>query len=125
MKRLVMKMSANYSCIHEEMLQKHNVKITALEKELSYKKERLDELKEDNKRMENKIDDIKESVNKIIMASKSDDDKLDKRLTKIETRLQTQEEISRDNKDDFNLKLGVVTVIFIVLTFYFNFIHHL
>ena len=115
----------NYQCVHEQTLQDHSLKITALEKEVSFKKEKLDDLKKDNERMETKIDEIKDSVNEIILASKKDDEKLDKRLLKIETRLETQEKISKDNKDDFNLKLGIITVIFLALTFYFNFIHHL
>lgn len=110
---------------HEEQIQNHSIQIKALETEIQFKKEKLDDLKRDNERMEQKIDDIKESVNEIILASKKDDDKLDKRLLKIETRLQTQEELQKSNKDDFNLKLGIITVIFIALTFYFNFIHHL
>lgn len=114
-----------YPCHHEELLQDHSLKIATLEKEISFKKEKLDELKKDNERMESKIDEIKDSVNEIILASKSDDDKLDKRLLKIETRLKTQEEIAKNNRDDFNLKLGIITIIFLALTFYFNFIHHL
>ena len=114
-----------YNCIHEELLQDHSLKITALEKEVSFKKEKLDDLKRNIERIETKVDDIGDSVNKIILASKNDDDKLDKRLLKIETRLETQESMARDNKDDFNLKLGIITVVFLALTFYFNFIHHL
>lgn len=115
----------SYDCMHETLLQDHSLKIATLEKELSFKKEKLEELKKDNDRMESKIDDIKDSVNKIILASKNDDDKLDKRLLKIETRLATQEKLQKDSRDDFNLKLGVVTLLFLALTFYFNFIHHL
>ena len=114
-----------YQCHHEELLQDHSLKLATLEKEISFKNEKLDDLKKDNERMESKIDEIKDCVNEIILASKKDDDKLDKRLLKIETRLETQEEISKTNRDDFNLKLGVITLIFLALTFYFNFIHHL
>ena len=114
-----------YNCIHEELLQDHSLKITALEKEVSFKKEKLDDLKRDIERIETKVDGIGDSVNKIILASKGDDDKLDKRLLKIETRLETQEKLQKDSRDDFNLKLGVVTLLFLALTFYFNFIHHL
>lgn len=114
-----------YNCIHEELLQDHSLKLTALEKEISFKKEKLDDLKTDIERVEGKVDKINDSVNKIILASKDDDDKLDKRLLKIETRLETQEELSKSNRDDFNLKLTIITVIFLALTFYFNFIHHL
>lgn len=114
-----------YDCMHENLLQDHSLKIASLEKEIIFKKERLDDFKKDNERMETKIDEIKESVNKIILASKNDDDKLDRRLLKIETRLATQEKLQKDNKDDFNIKLTVITVIFLALTFYFNYIHHL
>ena len=115
----------NYNCVHEELIQDHSLKIATFEKELSFKKEKLDDLKEDNRRMEEKLDDIKECINEIIHASKKDDDKLDKRLLRIETRLETQEELSRTNRDDFNLKLTIITVIFLALTFYFNYIHHI
>lgn len=114
-----------YDCMHEKLLQDHSLKIATLEKELSFKKEKVEELKKDNVRMESKIDDIKDLINKIILASRNDDDKLDKRLLKIETRLATQEKVQKDNRDDFNLKLGVITLLFLALTFYFNFIHHL
>ena len=110
---------------HEELLQDHSLKITALEKEVVFKKEKLDDLKKDNERMEAKLDEIKDSVNEIILASKRDDEKLDKRLLKIETRLETQEKLQKENKNDFNIKLSIITVIFLALTFYFNFIHHL
>lgn len=118
-------MSNNYDCMHEEMLQDHSLKITALEKEVTFKKEKLDDLKKDVERIEDKLDDIKQDVSEIILASKKDDDKLDKRLLKIETRLSTQEDLAKNNRDDFNLKLGVITLLFLALTFYFNFIHHL
>ena len=118
-------MTDNYKCMHEEILQDHSLKITALEKEVTFKKEKLDDLKRDVERIEDKLDDIKKDVSKIILASKNDDDKLDKRLLKIETRLQTQEDLAKNNRDDFNLKLGIITIIFLALTFYFNFIHHL
>ena len=115
----------DYTCIHEEQIQNQSRKIERIDAELNYKKEKLEYLQRSNERMEEKIDEIKESVNQIVLGSKKSDDLLDKRLLKIETRLETQEKLSKDNKDDFNLKLGVVTLIFIALTFYFNFIHHL
>lgn len=115
----------NYSCLHEGMLQDHSLKINALEKEVSFKKEKLDDLKKDNEEIKLSLKELNASVNEIILASKDDDDKLDKRLLKIETRLETTEQLQKQNSDDFNLKLGIITVIFLALTFYFNFIHHL
>lgn len=123
----VMRMQNNglEHCLHEELLQDHSLKLTAVETELNYKKERLDELKKQNEKIQDTLDELKEDINKMVIASKTDDEKLDKRLLKIETRLETQEQMSQNNRDDFNLKLGIVTVIFLALTFYFNFIHHL
>ena len=79
-------------CIHEDQFIGQSRAIERLDAELGYKKQRLDELKEDNKRMEEKIDDIKESVNEIIRASERDDNKLkdiineqDNRITALES----------------------------------------
>ena len=83
---------AEYNCLHEELLQSHSLQLKEHETELHYKKEKLDEIKEDNKRMEEKLDDIKECVNEIIIASKRDDSQLkeiiakqDNRITALET----------------------------------------
>lgn len=111
-----------HDCIHEDMLLSHNRTIERLDAEMDYKKEKLDDLKESNRRMEEKIDEIKESVNEIILKSTADDDKLDKRILAIETELQVQRDITNKNRSDFNTKLTIVSVIFIVLTFYFNFL---
>ena len=84
--------SNSYTCIHEEQIIGQSRKIERLDAELNYKKQRLDELKEDNTRMEKKLDEIKNCVNKLILASKQDDDKLkdiineqNNRLTALET----------------------------------------
>ena len=116
-------------CLHEELLQDHSLKLTAVEAELNYKKERLDELKNQNEKIQDTLnelkEDIKEDISKIVIASKTDDEKLDKRLTKIETRQEVLDDANKKNRDDFNTKLTIITVIFLALTFYFNFIHHL
>lgn len=111
-----------HECLHEEQIFGQSRTIERLDAELGYKKQRLDEIKEDNRRMEEKIDDIKDCVNKLMLQSKKDDDKLDNRLTKIETRQKVQDEMIDKNRADANLRLYVVIVIFAVLTFYFNFI---
>lgn len=121
MKILVM-MKMAHECLHEEQIFGQSRTIERLDAELGYKKQRLDEIKEDNRRMEEKIDDIKDCVNKLMLQSKKDDDKLDNRLTKIETRQKVQDEMIDKNRADANLRLYVVIVIFAVLTFYFNFI---
>ena len=40
---------ANYECFHEELLQDHNLKLKELEKEVQYKKEKIEYLKEKSK----------------------------------------------------------------------------
>ena len=81
-----------HDCIHEDHFIGQSRAIERLDAELAYKKQRLDELKEDNKRMEKKIDDIKDCVNEIILASKRDDGILkdiineqNNRITALET----------------------------------------
>lgn len=115
-------MNNPHDCIHENMILSHNRTIERLDAEMDYKKEKLDDLKESNRRMEEKIDEIKESVNEIILKSQTDDDKLDKRILAIETEQQVQRELTKKNRADFNTKLSIISIIFLVLTFYFNFL---
>ena len=110
-----MKMAAEYVCIHEDQIRGQSIAIERLDAELSYKKEKLDDIKADNRRMEEKIDDIKEYLNKIILKSKTDDDKIENRLTALETE---QKVMEKEN----NKKLVVIGVILAILTFYFNYI---
>ena len=91
-KWLMMTDKVEYNCIHEELLQSHSLQLKEHETELHFKKEKLDEIKSNNERMEEKIDDIKDSVNEIILASKRDDSQLkeiiakqDNRITALET----------------------------------------
>ena len=90
--------------------------------ELKYKKEKLDELKEDNRRMEKKIDDIKDCVDKIVVKSQEGDNKLDKRLTAIETEQQVIKEMQEKNRSDANLKIALVGIIIAALSFYLNYV---
>lgn len=110
-----------HKCLHEEQIMGQSRTIERLDAELGYKKERLDELKEDNKRMEKKIDEMSDNLNSFILTSDSKDTKLDLRLTKIETKQEVQDEETKKNRDDFKLWLAIITVIFGALTFYFNF----
>ena len=119
----------NHKCLHEERILSQSKAIERLDAELIYKKERLDDLKEDNRRMEEKIDEIKNCLNKVVVKSKTDDDKLERRLVAIETEQRVIKELTDQNRADFNFKLTIVTIIFgaislfiALLTFYFNFI---
>ena len=119
-----MKMGAksDYVCVHEEQIQGQSRAIERLDAELTYKKERLDDLKEDNRRMEKKLDELSSDISDFIAQSDTKDYALNERIIKIETRQQVQDEATQKNRDDFKLWLSIVTVIFLALTFYFNFI---
>ena len=110
-----MMMVAEHNCPHEEQIQTHSRIIERLDAELGYKKQRLDDLKEDNRRMEEKIDDIKECMDKIVLKSQTDDNKLETRLVAIETEQKVM-------KAEQNKKIAIVGVILAVLTFYFNYL---
>lgn len=110
-----------HTCIHEEQIQEQSVTIGKLSAEMAYKKEKLDSLKEDNRRMEDKIDALSKNINDFINESDSKDFALNERLVKIETRQQVQDDATKKNRDDFKLWLAIITLIFGALTFYFNF----
>ena len=110
-------------CLHEEQINGQSRMIERLAAELDYKKERLDEIKENNRRMETKIDRINENLNGFIQDSDSRDTKLDLRLTKIETRQEVLDKAQKDNRDDFKLWLAIITVVYGAITIYFNFLH--
>ncbi len=117
-----MTMGANdHVCIREEQIQDQSRAIGRLDAELTYKKERLDDLKEDNRRMERKIDELSNDISDFISQSDSKDYELNERLIKIETRQEVQDEATKKNRDDFKLWLSIVAIIFAILTFYFNF----
>ena len=85
-------MQMNHECIHEEQLIGQSRAIERLDAELNYKKERLDDLKRDNEKIQDTLNQINKCVNKIVLASKRDDDRLktiiyeqDNRITALET----------------------------------------
>lgn len=112
---------SDHVCIHEEQLQGQSRTIERLDAELTYKKERLDDLKEDNRRMEKKLDELSSDISEFISQSDTKDYALNERIIKIETRQQVQDEATKKNRDDFKLWLSIVAIIFAILTFYFNF----
>ena len=71
-------MAVNYECCHEQLLQDHSLKITQLEKEVEFKKEKIDALQESMEKIDKKLD-------KIIQRSEQRDTDIDKRVTSLET----------------------------------------
>lgn len=111
-------------CLHEEQLQGQSRAIERIDAELNYKKEKLQELKEDNRRMEEKLDDIKDCLNKIQVASNKNDSELEVRLKATETKIDDLEEKIDTNKKDLEnrtnqayVKIGLIfTAITIIIS---------
>ena len=113
-------MTTPHECLHEEQIQGQSRAIERIGAELNYKKERLDDLKEDNKIMQQKLDEIKDCVNQLIVKSKTDDDNLEKRLVAIETEQKViKEQTDKQMKlqqSDFNKKIAIISTIFGLIT---------
>ncbi len=70
---------------HEQQIQQNTREIAELQTRAEYKERRIDELYTKIEKMEDKIDNINENVNKIVQSSIESDNKLEQRLTKLET----------------------------------------
>ena len=75
-------MDANYECVHEELLQDHNLKLTELDKEVQFKREKIEALSTSMKEVNNKLD-------KLILHSEKSDFDIDTRVTQLETTQKT------------------------------------
>lgn len=89
------KKQTDYICIHEDQIQNQSRKIERIDAELGYKKEKLDDLKEQNEKMQDTLEEIRKDINKIMLKSKDGDTELNKRIIKLENQNQTlQQEIT-------------------------------
>lgn len=100
--------SPNYECIHEELLQEHNLQINDIQNELNYKKEKLDELKKDNEKIQESLNDIQKSVNNIVLASNRDDNHLKDIINKQDNRITALE--SRNNTLNWVIGIGFTAI---------------
>ena len=81
----------NETCLqHEEQIQELARKTAELEAHASFKEQRIMEIIEDNKRIEGKIDNLTDTVNKVMLNSIKDDNNLNQRVTTLETTIKTQ-----------------------------------
>ena len=133
----VMTMSVNETpCIaHEEQIQELARKTAELEAHANFKEQRIMEIIDDNKRIEGKIDNLTESVNKSILASVQGDSDLKERVLALETKSDTQEKLLKDyeekakkQRDDerarTNQYLSGIGVAIAVLSFIFAYLLH-
>lgn len=96
---MVMSRMPSHDCIQESKIERINA-------ELMYKKEKLDDLKEDNRRMEEKLDDIKDCMNQLIVKSNFNDSALEARLVAVETKQSDLEAKLDEKKKDDDAKLN-------------------
>lgn len=69
---------AEYECLHEALLNSHSLKLTELEKEVEFKREKIDNLQTSMEKIDKKLD-------RLIEQSDEKDNNIDKRVTSLET----------------------------------------
>lgn len=69
---------AEYECLHEELLNHHSLKLTELDKEVEFKREKIDNLQTSMEKIDKKLD-------RLIEQSDEKDNDIDKRVTSLET----------------------------------------
>ena len=84
---------------HEEQIQELARKTAELEAHAIFKEQRIMEIIDDNKRIEEKIDNLTESVNKSILASVRGDSDLKERVLTLETKSDTQEKLLKEYEE--------------------------
>ena len=124
----------NETCLqHEEQIQELARKTAELEAHASFKEQRIMELIDDNKRIEGKIDNLTDTVNKSILASVQGDGDLKQRVLKLETKSDTQEKLLKEyetkakkQRDDerarTNQYLSGIGVAIAILSFIFAYV---
>lgn len=85
---------------HEEQIQENSREIAELKARANYKDKRINELIEDNKRIETKIDKLTETVNSVVVNSIKDDNDLREEVTKLKTKIETQEDVLKQYKEE-------------------------
>ena len=90
----------NETCLqHEEQIQELARKTAELEAHANFKEQRISELIEDNKRIEGKIDNLTDTVNKVMLNSIRDDNDLNQRVLTLETKSDTQEKLLNEYEE--------------------------
>lgn len=77
--------ASEHLCPHEEEFQNYGKKIAELEAHVNYKDKRIDELIEDQKKMDSKMDKIDDKIDMIMMKSIQGDNDVNQRVTSLET----------------------------------------
>ena len=107
---------AKYECVHEQLLQNHSLKLKELETEIDFKKEKIDTILDDQKKMDKKIDTLIDTVNTIQMKSIMGDSDINQRVTSIESELSTVRWM-------LGISLTVLSVVVAALAFMVTHLH--
>lgn len=78
-----------YICIREDILAEHTNKLTELSTEIHFKKEKIDQIMENQQKMEDKIDNLTTVVSNLQLQSLKDDKDIDNRVARLESTVQT------------------------------------
>lgn len=119
---------------HEQQIQENSKKIAKLESKAEYKEARINELIEDNKRIEAKIDKLTDTVNDVIVNSIKDDNDLNNRVIALETQIETQNKVlekykkeAKEQRDEdrqkMNTRLTAISVGLALLIFFLTYIY--
>ena len=74
--------NTDYACHHEELLNSHSLQLRELDKEVQFKKEKIDHLQD-------KMEEINKKLDKLILQSERSDFDIDNRVTQLETTQKT------------------------------------
>ena len=118
---------------HEAQIQENSRKIAGLETRADYKDKRINELIENNRRIESKLDKLTATVNESILASIKDDNNLNNRVIALETQIKTQNDLldkykeeQRKQRDEdrqkANLRLAYIGIGLTILTIVLSYV---
>lgn len=117
-----------HTCLHEELIQEHSLRIAELSTKSEYKEQSIMELKQELRNINDKIDALSENVNTLVLNSESKDIKIDKRVEKLETKIELYEqffkELKEDNQKRNNMQLALYALIVSVLALIANTLFH-
>ena len=118
----VMKMTAEYTCIHEEQIQGISRKTAELEARADYKDKRIDELKEDMLELKQSVNSLEKTINDYILKSITDDNTLKDYVNKLENRV-TSLESRQDTLYKLLIAIPSIIAILGVIAIYLQSIH--
>ena len=97
-----------HECLHDELIQDHNLKIGQLETEIQFKKEKIDKLQDS-------VNSIDEKLDNLIRQSDQNDFNIDNRVTQLETAQKTMKWFVGFGFTVFGLIVSIIGIIVAVM----------